>query len=96
MPEKTLLQISAVGANQSKGKVGSRVPGLCWSPHGHKHSAWTLSCKVVKVSPATTDSVWKKPKQSAYHGQLFCLLSQNKLEATKIIPFYKQNVGVHS
>lgn len=73
-PEKTLLQISAVGENQSKAEVGSRVPGLCWSPHGHKCSACTLSCKVVKVSSATADSVQKKPKQSAYHGQLLCFI----------------------
>lgn len=73
-PEKTLLQISAVGANQSKAEVGSGVPGLCWSPYGHERSAWTLSCKAVKVSWATADSVRKKPKQSAYHGQLLCFI----------------------
>lgn len=48
------------------------VAGSLVSAGAHERSAWTLSCKVVKVSSATADSVQKKPKQSPYHGQLLC------------------------
>lgn len=106
MPEKTLLQISAVRAEQSKAEVCSKVLCLCWSPHHHKRPAWTLSFKVVTsevssaVATCTTVFFLTQGRQSLKSllitANYDVLLFQKRLEATEIICFSKQSVGAHS